>query len=165
MTIEEKNEALVNAVNKTWDNAFYDWEMEQDKDNPNLYLLGDRTNENGYLFFLAGCRDTYGGWVWIEYEPNEDTVGIYIKDRPIQSKFKEDITHIFEKYSPFGMKVRYEGESTPVIFRKEKVLPEDFEKFFREFRNAYDEYYPLFYMVSVSAKKWYDGFYIAFADC
>ena len=36
MTIEEKNEALVNAVNNAWDNAFYDWGIEQDKDNPKV---------------------------------------------------------------------------------------------------------------------------------
>ena len=114
---------------------------------------------------MAGCRDLYGGIIWVEYNPEDDIVGIYIKDRPIQPKFKEDVVHLFEKYAPFNMKVSFEGESTPIIFRKEKVEPQDFIKFFQDFRAAYDEYYPLFYMVTVSAIKWYDGFYIEGADC
>ena len=63
------------------------------------------------------------------------------------------------------MKVSYEGKTTPVISRKEKVEPKDFLQFFREFKKAYDEYYPLFYMFTVSAQQWYDGFYIDFCDC
>lgn len=165
MTTEKKLETLCIAANKAWDDTFYDCDMEQLDDNPKVFTLGEQTDENGYLFFLAGCRDTYGGWLWIEYEPEDDLVGIYIKDRPIQPKFKEDIEKLFEKHSPFNMRVSFEGESTPIISCKEKVLPENLEEFFRGFREAYDENYPLFYMVSVSAKKWYDGFCISFADC
>lgn len=165
MTIEEKKEALCNAINTAWDDAFFDWELVESKEDPKILILGEKTPQNGCLFFLAGCRDTYGGWIWIEYAPEKDLVGIYIKNRPIQEKFKEDLKKLFEKYSPFNMTVSYERENIPVIFRKEKVEPKDFLNYFREFRNAYDEYYPLFYMVSVSAKKWYDGFYIGFADC
>ena len=67
--------------------------------------------------------------------------------------------------STLRMKVSYERKTTPVISRKEKVEPKDFVKFFREFRKAYNENYPLFYMFTVSAKEWYDGFSIEGADC
>ena len=63
------------------------------------------------------------------------------------------------------MRVVYEDDATPIIMRDEKVEPADLLKFFNDFRKAYDEYYPLFYMVSVSAKKWYDGFNVAGSDC
>lgn len=165
MTIEEKNEALCNAVNNAWDDAFFEWEPLKSEDEPNVFIMGEKKPGKGFIFLLAGCRDTYGGWIWIEYEPEKDLVGIHIKDRPIQSKFKEDIKTLFEKYSPFNMKVSYEGESTPVISRIEKVEPKDFLNFFEEFKRAYDEYYPLFYMFTVSAQQWYDGFYIDFCDC
>ena len=49
--------------------------------------------------------------------------------------------------------------------REDKIEPADLLKFFNDFRKAYDAYYPLFYMVSVSAKKWYDRFNIAGSDC
>ena len=166
MTIEQKKEALYKAMNTAWDGAFEGWEdFGESEQDPNVGIMGVRTNDEGFAFFLAGCRDTYGGWIWVEYDPTKDIVGIFIKNRPIQAKFKEDIKALFEKYSPFGMKVSYESVTTPVISRKEKVEPKDFVNFFRDFRTAYDEYYPLFYMVSVSAIKWYDGFYIAGADC
>ena len=166
MTTEQKKEALYKAINTAWDGAFEGWgDFEKSEKDPNVGIMGVRTNDEGFAFFLAGCRDTYGGWIWVEYDPTKDIVGIFIKDRPIQAKFKEDLKALFEKYSPFGMKVSYERKTTPVISRKEKVEPKDFVKFFRDFRTAYDEYYPLFYMVSVSAIKWYDGFYIAGADC
>lgn len=166
MTINEKNEALYNAVNSAWNNSFDGWEeLEKSKENPDVFILGIKNQGEGFIFYLAGCRDTYGGWIWIEYEPEEDMVGVYIKDRPIQPKFKEDLKNLFEKHSPFNMKVSYEDESTPLISRKEKVEPKDFLKYFREFKKAYDEYYPLFYMFSVSAIRWYDGFYISGCDC
>ncbi len=166
MTIKEKKDALYNAANKAWDGAFEGWEeLEESEDDPKVFILGEKSNENGFAFFLAGCRDIYGGWIWVEYEPEKDLVGIYIKDRPIQAKFKEDLKVLFEKHSPFGMKVSYEKQSTPVLWRKEKVEPKDFVGFFREFRKAYNAYYPLFYMFSVSAKEWYDGFCIEGSDC
>ena len=161
MTIEEKNEALCNAVNSAWNDAFFDWEALETEEDPNVFIIGVKYSGKGLSFYLAGCKDSYGGRIWIEYEPEKDLVGIYIKDRPIQPKFKEDLKKLFEKHSPFNMKVSYEGESTPIISRKEKVEPKDFITFFGEFKKAYDEYYPLFYMFSVSAIKWYDGFYIA----
>ena len=165
MTIEQKKEALINAVSEAWDNPFYDWDLEASEGNPDVYVLGEKEYGKGFIFFMDGCRDIYGGVIWVEYEPEKDFVGIYIKDRPIQQKFKEDIIHLFEKHAPFNMKVSFENESTPIISRKEKVQPQDLVKFFKDFRVAYDEYYPLFYMVTVSAIKWYDGFHIDGADC
>ena len=165
MTVEQKLDVLYNAVNKAWENAFDGWEWITDDSNPNKYILGDTTKENGFLFFLAGCLDTYGGWIWIEYEPQNDIVGIYIKNRPIQPELKEDLAILFEKHSPFNMKVMYEDISTPIISRVEKVQPKFLLNYFNEFRNAYDKFYPLFYMFSVSAIKWYDGFYIAGSGC
>lgn len=165
MTVEQKKEALINAVGITLDEGFMEWGLEASQDNSEVFIMGEKNPQNGFMFFMAGCRDTYGGWFWIEYEPKTDFVAIYIKDRPIQEKFKYDLKNLFEKHSPFNMTITYDENSAPIIFRKEKVLPEDFESFFRGFREAYDEYYPLFYMVSVSAKAWYDGFYIAGSDC
>ena len=89
----------------------------------------------------------------------------YVENHKGSEAICEYIVNLFEKYSPFNMKISFEGESTPIISRIDKVEPQDFVKFFRDFRAAYDEYYPLFYMVTVSAVKWYDGFYIAGADC
>ena len=163
MTIEQKKEALYKALNAAWDGAFEGW--EDFEESGKISILGVRTNDEGFTFYLAGCRDSYGGWIWIEYEAEKDIVGVYIKDRPIQAKFKDDLKSLFEKHSPFGMKVSYERKTTPVISRKEKVEPKDFVKFFREFRKAYNENYPLFYMFTVSAKEWYDGFSIEGADC
>jgi hypothetical protein len=72
---------------------------------------------------------------------------------------------LFEKYAPFNMQVKYERNSTPILWRVEKLEPKDFLQFFKDFRKAYDEFYPLFYMFTVSAKAWYDGFAIEGADC
>ena len=92
MTVEEKNEALYNAVNSAWNDSFDGWEeLDKSEDNPNVFILGEKYPENGFIFYLAGCRDLYGGWIWVEYEPEKDLVGVYIKDRPIQPKFKEDL--------------------------------------------------------------------------
>ena len=165
MTSEQKMDALYRVVNSAWDDAFDGWDWDEIEEKPGVFIIGEPTNENGFTFFLAGCRDTYGGWIWVEYEPEKDIVGIYIKDRPIQAKFKDDLKYLFEKHSPFNMKVSFERQTTPVVSRKEKVEPKDFLKFFKEFRKAYNEYYPLFYMVSVSAKGWYDGFCIEGSDC
>ena len=101
MTVEEKNEALYNAVNSAWNDSFDGWEeLDKSEDNPNVFILGEKYPENGFIFYLAGCRDLYGGWIWVEYEPEKDLVGVYIKDRPIQPKFKEDLKSLFEKHSP-----------------------------------------------------------------
>ena len=78
---------------------------------------------------------------------------------------KDDLKTLFEKYAPFNMQVKYERTSTPVLWRVEKLEPKDFLQFFKDFRKASDECYPLFYMFTVSAKEWYDGFYIEGADC
>ena len=140
-------------------------EWGESENNSKMFVFGEKTNENGFAFFLAGCEDTYGGWIWIEYEPEKDMVGVYIKDRPIQAKFKEDLKSLFEKYAPFNMKVSFERSTTPILSRKEKVETKDLLKFFKEFKKAYNEYYPLFYMFTVSAKEWYEGFNIYGSDC
>ena len=165
MTIKDKFDALYNAANKAWDGAFDGWEWDESNVESKRYVLGEKTNTNGFAFFTAGCRDIYGGLIWVEYDAKEDTLGIFVKDRPIQEKFMDDLKTLFEKYAPFNMQVKYERKSTPVLWRKEKVEPKYFLQFFKEFRKAYDEFYPLFYMFSVSAKGWYDGFYIEGSDC
>lgn len=165
MTIEEKFDALYNAANKAWKGAFEGWEWYEDSVASKKYVLGEKNQGNGFAFFLAGCRDSYGGLFWVEYDAQKDTVGIFVKERPIQEKFKEDLKSLFEKYAPFQMQVKYERTSTPVLWRVEKVEPENFLQFFKDFRKAYDEFYPLFYMFTVSAKAWYDGFSIASSDC
>ena len=164
MTTEQKMEALYKAVNSVWDNAFSGWPWEE-SDKTGVFILGEPDRENGFAFFLEGCEDRYGGWIWIEYAPEKDVVGVYIKNRPIQEKLKDGIDNLFKKYSPFDMRVVYVDGSTPIIMREEKVEPVDFVKFFNDFRKAYDEYYPLFYAVTVSAQSWYDGFCITGADC
>lgn len=63
------------------------------------------------------------------------------------------------------MKVSYERNTTPIISRKEKVETKDLLQFFKEFKTAYKENYPLFYMFTVSAKAWYDGFNIFGSGC
>lgn len=173
MTIEEKKKALIDAINTAWEDGveqlylpwnatFPDWKLNESEEDPNVFILGRNILKNGVMFYLAGCHDTYSGWFWIEYEPEKDIVGIYTKDRPIKEKFKEDLKTLFEKHAPFNMSVTYTEDSRPVIFRKEKVMPEDFLEFFGAFKKAYDEYYPLFYMFTVSAEEWYDGFYIGY---
>ena len=163
MTIEQKKEALYKAINTAWDGAFECLEdFEESEKDPNVCIVGMRPNDENFAFYLAGCEceDIYSGQIWVEYDPTKDIVGIFVKNRPILAKFKEDLKALFEKHSPFGMKVSYERKTTPIISRKEKVEPKDFVKFFREFRKAYNENYPLFYMFTVSAKEWYDGFCI-----
>lgn len=165
MTIEDKFNALYDAANKAWDGAFEGWEWYENDVESQKYVLGEKNKGSGFTFFLAGCRDTYGGWIWVEYDAKKDTVGLFIKDRPIQEKFKDDLKTLFEKYAPFNMQVKYERTSTPVLWREEKIEPKDFLQFFQDFRKAYDEFYPLFYMFSVSAKGWYDGFCIEGSGC
>lgn len=165
MTVEEKFDALYNAANKAWDGAFGGWEWYEDNVETKKYVLGEKDKSNGFAFFLAGCRDTYGGLFWVEYDAKKDTVGVFVKNRPIHGKFKDEMKTLFEKYAPFNMQVKYERNSTPVLWRVEKVEPKDFLQFFKDFRKAYDECYPLFYMFTVSAKAWYDGFCIDSTDC
>ena len=161
---KQKMDVLYQAVNSEWENAFCGWEWDE-SDKPGLFILGDPTRDHGYTFFLAGFEDGYGGWVysgwiWIEYEPEKDVVGIYIKNEPIKEKFKDDLMVAFDKHAPFGMKLSFENQTTPIISRKEKVEVQDLQQFFKDFRQAYNEYYPLFYMVTVSTKQWYDGFHV-----
>ena len=73
MTNEQKLDALYQAVNRAWDDAFDGWEWEA-SDKSGVFILGEPSNENGFTFFLSGCEDVYGGWIWIEYEPEKDAV-------------------------------------------------------------------------------------------
>ena len=161
---KQKMDALYQAVNSAWGNAFCGWEWDK-SDKPGLFILGDPTRDHGHTFFLAGFEDEYGGWVysgwiWIEYEPEKDLVGIYIKNESIKAKFKDDLKAAFKKHAPFGMKLSFERQTTPIISKNEKVEVKDLLKYFKDFRKAYNEYYPLFYMVTVSTKQWYDRFHI-----
>ncbi len=166
MTIEQKKEALRNALSETLSSTFGVIEWEESKDKPNLFMLDRKETERAErTMYLAGCHDTYGGAISFKYEPEDDIVGVYIKDRPIQAKFKDDLLNLFDKYSPFGMKLSFDEKLTPILSREEKVEPKDFLSFLGEFRKAYDEYYPLFYMITVSAIEWYDGFRIGSTYC
>ena len=165
MTTEQKLEALYNAVNKAWDNAFDGWEWDEPESKSKPYILGEKHSDYGFAFFLGGCEDFWGGLIWIEYEPQKDIIGIYIKERPIKDYLVEDLKNLFEKHSPFNMKVSYQRKTTPIISRKEKVEPENFLKFFKEFKSAYKEHYPLFYMFTVSAKEMFDGTCVTCGDC
>ena len=68
MIVEEKFDALYNAANKAWGGAFEGWEWEWYEDNveSKKYVLGEKDKSNGFAFFLAGCRDIYGGLFWLE---------------------------------------------------------------------------------------------------
>lgn len=163
---KQKLGALRQAVDTAWGGDVSGWDLEEAWDKPGMYTIGEKTNDNGDLIlFLGSNENTHSGWIWIEYEPAKDLVGIYIKDRPIQEKFKEDIMALFEKHAPFGMKLSFEQQTTPVISKKERVEVENLPKFFMDFRKTYNEYYPLFYMVSVSAKEWNEGFFVLSSYC
>lgn len=71
-----------------------------------------------------------GNTIDLEYNPEEDIITIYVKDQPIQAKFKDDIVSIFEKYSPFNMELSFDNDLVPTLSRKEKVSPDDFSTFF-----------------------------------
>lgn len=165
MTVEQKLEALYNAVNKAWDDAFDGWEWDEPDGKNKPYILGERHPENGFAFFVAVNDNYCGGYIWIEYDPKKDIVGIFIKDSPIHAKFTEDLKNLFEKYAPFDMTVSYERKTTPILSRKAMVEPKDFLKFFKDFRTAYKENYPLFYMFTVSAKDLYEGSCVVSGDC
>ena len=72
---------------------------------------------------------------------------------------------LVEKYAPFKMQLSFDKDLSPLLSRTEKVEPQNFSKFFEEFKKEYNENYPLFYMISVSAKEWYDGFSIRETYC
>lgn len=158
MTTEHKKEALLKALGETWAKMLSDWKWKTSTGNPNSFVLDG--NEGPYVFtpYLAGCCDAWDSELCVEYTPEEDIVGIYLKYRPIKAKFKDDLAEIFEKHSPFQMSLSFDDNLTPVISRRAKVAPKDFKTFLGEFRKVYDENYPLFYMVTVSAIEWYDGF-------
>ena len=92
-------------------------------------------------------------------------LSIYLKDRPIQEKFKDDLVLLFEKHKPVDFKLTFDADMTPILSRKEMIKQEDFESFLNDFSDMYEEYYPLFYMVTVSAKGWYDSFSIMHSYC
>ena len=165
MTAGDKLINFYSKVNKAWDAAFDGWEWLEDKKNHGTFILGEKSLKYGYAFHLAGCEDCYGSWIWLEYEPEKDLVGLYIKDRPVLPKFKGDLQNLFEKYAPFDMELSFEKDGAPVLSRKEQVRPEELLRYFEEFKLAYSENYPLFYMLTVSAQKWYDGFNIWGSDC
>ncbi len=166
MTIEEKKEALRNALSEVLCSSFELIQWEESKDKPNVFVLDRKeSTRQECTCYLAGCHDVFGGIISIEYNPKQDTVKFLIKDRPIQAKFKDDLLNLFDKHSPFGMKLSFDDKLTPILSREEKVEPQDFQVFLNEFRKAYDEYYPLFYMITVSATEWYDGFNVRTTHC
>lgn len=166
MTVERKKNMLRSALSEAWCSTFELIQWEESKDKPNVFVLDRKEGERSErTCYLAGCHDICGGTISIEYNPTQDIVRLLIKDRPIQPKFKEDLLNLFDKYSPFGMKLSFDDELIPILSREEKVEPEDFLNFFNEFRKAYDEFYPLFYMITVSAVEWYDGFNIRSTYC
>jgi len=158
MTVEQKKEALLKALGEVWDRMFYDWKWEESKDNSKVFELSGKDGPYDFVPYLAGCRDAWSSRVCIEYRPEEDIVGLYIKERPIKAEFKDELLRLFDKYSPFGMKLSFDNKLAPIMSREEKVEVKDFPAFLGEFRKAYDEYYPVFYMVTVCAIEWYDGF-------
>ena len=165
MTIEQKKEALRNAAAEGLSSIYELYRWKKVEDNEGVFVLSGECGSEVRKAYLAGCRDAWGGEIYIDYNPEEDLVGIYIKERPIHAKFKDDILSIFMKHSPFDMNLSFDEEMTPILSRKSKVEPKDFLEYLKEFRRAYDEYYPLFYMISVCAVKWYDGFHIGATYC
>ena len=166
LTIEQKKEALRNALSEVLSSVFGVIEWEKSTDSPHSFILDRKESERAVrTMYLAGCRDAWGGTISVKYNPADDIVGFYIKDRPIQAKFKDDLLSLFDKYSPFAMKLSFDEKMTPILSREEKVEPKDFQNFLNEFRKAYDEYYPLFYMITVCATEWYDGFAVRNTYC
>ena len=78
------------------------------------------------------------------------------KEREIQQSASQPTT-VIKDASPLP--------PVEVSVRKEKVEPENLLKFFKEFKVAYKEHYPLFYMFTVSAKELYDGTCVTSGDC
>lgn len=164
MTINEKKEALCKAVAETWGRMFADFDWEKVKEKPNTFSWGKSIGPYNYTYYLAGCRDLWGSTIDLEYNPEEDIIGIYVKDRPIQEKFKGDIENLWRKYSPFDMELSFDDELAPTLSKKEKVAPNEFTEFLDGFSKAYDEYNFLFYMITICATEWYDGFHIAASE-
>lgn len=165
MTIEQKKEALRNAASKELSSVYDLYKWKKVTGSENLFVLSGECGSEVRKAYLAGCEDAWGGEIFIDYNPAEDIVGIYIKDRPIQEKFKDDLMVLVEKYAPFKMQLSFDKDLSPLLSRTEKVEPQNFSKFFKEFKKEYDENFPLFYMISVSAKEWYDGFSIRETYC
>lgn len=159
LTRTEKSKELRKAAVEGLSCVYTEFVWKISKEVPNTFVLSGEIG-GGVVrkAYLAGCHDVGGGEIYIDYNPDEDIVGINIKDRPIQEKFKEDLMMLIDKHSPFGMQLSFDDELAPILTRRERVEPRDFAKFFEDFRKAYEENYPLFYMISVSAKEWYDGF-------
>lgn len=163
MTNEEKLELLFDSTNRVWKNTFDGWEW--DEVNPNRFLLGENNEKNGFAFFVGVNGVINSGLFWIEYEPEIDQVEVFVKGSAVIDEFKDDFKNLFEKYSPFNMKVSFDENSVPLLSRKEIVKPEDFDTFFTEFKEVYQAYYPLFYMFTISEKQLNEGFYIEGMDC
>lgn len=165
MTNEKKLAALYNAANRTWNDAFDGWDWVDINGKQKRYLLGENDPGNGFAFFLSANEDLYSGLIYIEYEPGTDVVKVVVKTRPILARFKEDIKNLFEKHSPFNMSVSFEKGTTPILTREEKVEPEGFLNFLKEFKKSFKEYYPLFYMFTIAEKEWYERFHVESTDC
>lgn len=157
MTNEEKQKVLYADINESWDNAFDGWLWFEAEGNPNRFILGENHPELTGLAFFVGMNDWWpSGTIWIEYEPEKDAVEIIMEGRPIEEQFIGDFKALFEKYSPFGMEVTFK-EAIPVISKKATVEPTNFLEFFDDFKEAYEEYYPLFYMFSA---EFFEGFHV-----
>lgn len=158
MTIEQKKEALLNALGESWDKMFCNFKWKASENNANLFELSGELGPYNPIPYLAGCIDANSSLICVEYNPKEDHIGIYLKYRPIESKFKNDLVNIFDKHSPFDMKLSFDETLTPTISKEEIVKPTEFAEFLNNFRKAYNEYFPVFYMVTVCETEWYDGF-------
>ena len=165
MNSEQKKEALRNAASEELSSVYDLYKWKKVKGSENLFVLSGECGSEVRKAYLAGCEDAWGGEIYIDYNPTKDIVGIYIKDRPIQEKFKDDLIMLVEKHAPFKMQLSFDKDLSPLLSRTEKVEPQNFSEFFGEFRKEYDENFPLFYMISVSAKEWYDGFSVRETYC
>ena len=165
LTNREKMKALKTSASENVCIVYDYYVWKRTETDSNTFLLSGDLGSEVRKSHLAGCHDVWGGEIFIDYNPEEDLVGIYVKDRPIQEKFKDDLLALVDKHAPFKMQLSFDSDLTPLLSRKEKVEPQDFAEFFKEFCAAYEENYPLFYMITVSAKKWYDGFATRSSDC
>lgn len=160
-----KGALLHNAINIGWNGTGYFFGGAKRIEGTERITIGedqsrcDNPGASGtYIYFLAGNRDYWGGWIWIEYDPLNDTVGIYIKDRQVLPQYRDDVKQLFDKHSPFNLKLEFDENNVPLMSRVEKVAIENLASFFADFKKAYDEHSALFYMVSIIAKDCYDGF-------
>ena len=134
MTIEQKKEALRNAASKELSSVYDLYKWKKVTGSENLFVLSGECGSEVRKAYLAGCEDAWGGEIFIDYNPEEDIVGIYIKDRPIQEKFKDDLMVLVEKYAPFKMQLSFDKDLSPLLSRTEKVEPQNFSRFFEEFK-------------------------------